>query len=902
MPLTNGIRLGPYEIVGALGAGGMGEVYRATDTRLSRTVAVKVLPSHLSSNEDLRKRFEREAKAISALQHPNICTLFDVGSQDEVDYLVMEYLEGETLGERLARGPLKLEEALKIAIEVADALDKAHRGGIIHRDLKPGNIMLTKSGAKLMDFGLAKPAAVAAGAASGSAPLLSAALTMTSPSPHYSPMTSAGMLVGTVQYMSPEQLQGIEADARSDIFAFGAALYEMLTRKRAFEGKSQLSVATAILEKEIESPSSILKSVPSELDRIVATCVAKNPEQRFQCAADLRRALEWVEPVRPAIDTSRRFGRSAVLLVAAAGVSAVALAAWAGYSLKRNPAATTAIVADIAAPDKFAFSETGDRGGVPVLSPTGEKIAFIAHNVSNVGQLWMRSLDSSTAQKLEGTDGAMHEFWSPDGTKLGFFANGKLYTIPASGGPITTVADAINPRGGSWSSDDTIIYTKDFRNGLVSVSAQGGTPVELTKLDPMKHTTHRWPFFMPDGQHFIYFATSHRIGNPAENGIYFSSLRGKETKFVIATNSAAMYASGYLLYQSQSALVAQRFDPVNGILSGSPIPLVNNVRYDGGVWRTIFSVSQTGLMTYESTSAENAGTQLAWFDRTGKLLNKVGQKQLMLNPRVSPDGNRVAYMNENRGSGGPDIWTKDLRSGTETRVTFGDAQSFEPSWSPDGRSLVYTAAYGQGGGNFMIRTRSADGSGSEQDMVEEAHAYHFPTYTPDGKYIIFLWGEGNQNAGLWKVAVGGDRKPVEMLKPPSQLSSLYNYGLSPDGKWLAYVSDESGQNELYLTRFPSCEGKWKLTNGGSSYPVWSRSGKELFYKDLADDYYVLTFAVSENGPVLSAPTHLFHAAVSGVGVPFDVSQDGKRLLVNLSEDEGVTPLKLEVNWPARIPK
>ena len=906
MALLTGQKLGPYEIIHGLGAGGMGEVYRARDTRLERTVAIKVLPEHLTASADSRQRFEREAKAISSLQHPHICVLHDIGHQEGVDFLVMECLEGETLAERLRRGALPLADALSVAVETAGALEKAHRAGIVHRDIKPGNIMLTKSGAKLMDFGLAKGVAMGAAAVSGSAPLLSAAMTMTSPSPQYSPLTSAGMLVGTVQYMAPEQLQGVEADARSDIFALGAVLYEMVTGRRAFEGKSQLSVATAILEKDAEPVSSVQAAAPAELDRVVAACLAKDPEQRFQCAADLQRALEWIEPARHAAAHPREASRLRTMISAGCAIAAVAAAAWGGWWWSGRQTTGNAIYAEIPPPEKMDFDATGDRGGMPVLSPQGDKMAFVAHGTSIPQALWVRRLGAERAQRLDGTEGARHPFWSPDGKNIGYFANGKLYAIPAAGGAITTIADAPNARGGSWGADDTIIFTKDFRNALERVSARGGsTPTDVTTLDPQKHTTHRWPWFLPDGRHFLYFATNHRVGRAADNGIYFGSLDSKDTHLVVATQAAAEYASGYLLYQLQSALVAQPFDPVQGKLSGQPVLLVSNIRYDAGVWRSVFAASQTGVLLYEAVAGQSGGTQQTWFDRSGKVLGRVGQKQLMLNSSLSPDGTRVVFMGGNAGAGqssGTDIWTENLERGTQTRITFDTQQVMEPSWSPDGKLIVFTAAVGQGGGNFEIHTKAADGSGAEQTIVSEPHAYHYPAFTPDGKYITFIWGEGNQNSALWAVPLEGDHKLFTILQPPSQLSSIYNYQVSPDGKWLAYVSDESGQNELYLTRFPKADGKWQVTSSGSSYPVWSKDGKELFYKDLNDDFFVTAVATSGGAPAIGTPRRLFHATVSGVGIPFDVSKDGKRLLVNFAEEEGVTPLNVVVNWTAEVKK
>ncbi|MGA7378737.1 MAG: protein kinase, partial [Candidatus Sulfotelmatobacter sp.] len=539
MALASGTKLGPYEILNPLGAGGMGEVYRAKDTRLDRTVAIKVLPSHLSSDPELKQRMEREAKAISALQHANICTLYDIGTQDGTQFLVMEYLEGQTLAERLVKGALPVEQVLKIGTEIAQALEKAHQQGIIHRDLKPANIMLSKAGAKLMDFGLAKPkisiAAEAVGPFTPSTPTVNlASLTAAA-----SPLTQKGSIVGTFQYMAPELLQGAEADARSDLFSFGCVLYEMVTGRRAFEGKSQLSVFTSILEKDPEPISASQPLAPPMLDRVVRACLAKDPADRIQSAHDVAMDLRWVGESTIADSTlaesekpSSEFKKSWAALAGMVVLAFVALAGFAGYRWARSSADSLSLRAEIPPPDKFSLDTTGDAGGMPVLSPQGDKLAFVAHS-GETKTLWVRALNSDTAQPLEGTQNAMHPFWSPDGRYIGFFANGKLAKIAATGGPVSVLADAPNSRGGSWSADDVIVFAPDFLGGLSKVSAQGGAVEPATLIEKTKHDTHRWPWFLPDGKHFLFLATSHTGGDPTPNGIYFASLDNKETRQIV---------------------------------------------------------------------------------------------------------------------------------------------------------------------------------------------------------------------------------------------------------------------------------------------------------------------------------------------------------------------------------
>jgi eukaryotic-like serine/threonine-protein kinase len=909
MAIASGTKLGPYEIISPLGAGGMGEVYRAKDTRLDRTVAIKVLPSHLSSNPELKQRMEREAKAISALQHANICTLHDIGSQDGTDFLVMEYLEGQTLAERLRKGPLPLDQVLKIGTEIAQALEKAHQQGIIHRDLKPANIMLTKAGAKLMDFGLAKPglakpeisiAAQAVGPFTPSTPTMNlASLTAA-----VSPLTQKGSIVGTFQYLAPELLQGGEADARSDLFSFGCVLYEMITGRRAFEGKSQLSVFTSILEKDPEPISASQPLTPPGLDRVVRACLAKDPADRFQSAHDVAMELRWIVDATPSESASQQLSKSWTAALAALLLAFIALSGFAGYRWAKSSEQTVSLHAEIPAPDKFTMDATGDAGGMPVLSPQGDKIAFVAHS-GETKLLWVRLLNSDTALSLEGTAGAAHPFWSPDGRNIGFFAGGKVMRIAATGGPVSTIADAPNSRGGSWSAGDVIVFAPDFVGPLAKVNAQGGAAEPATIMDRTRHTTHRWPWFLPDGKHFIFLATSHTGGDAKQNGIYFGAIDSTESHLVLATDSAAQYASGYLLYRANTALVAQPFDPQKGMLSGSAIPLVSNLRDDVGVWRSIFSVSQNGLLTYQRGSTDSAKSHLVMFDRLGKTLADYDPQENtatiargllgVRDVRLSPDNKRVAF------ASGNGIWTLDLERKTKTRITFDDQVIQEPAWSPDGKELIFTALVTSGGGNVEIRSKSADGSGAEKKLVDQNN-YHSPGWSPDGKYVTYLWGEGEKMVSLWIRPVNGDAKPVAAVQPPSAQSDLSAYRISPDSRWVAYASDESGQQDIYITSFPEGKGKWRVSTNSGAYPAWSGNGRELFFKDLNDNILVCTITPKGSEVEVGAPQRLFHAASPGIGTAFDASSDGKRLLVNHSEEEGQVPLQLVSNWPAELKK
>jgi hypothetical protein len=619
MALTAGTRLGPYEIVTPLGAGGMGEVYRAHDSRLGRDVAIKVLPPQLQADPDLKARFEREARAISSLQHAHICTLFDVGHQGGIDYLVMEYLEGETLAARLLKGPLPLEQVLTIAIQTADALERAHRHGIIHRDLKPGNIMLTKSGAKLMDFGLAK--GKAAGAISGrsatgvltpSTPTMNLA-EMTSPQ---TPLTQKGLIVGTFQYMAPEVLQGAEADARSDIFSFGCALYEMAAGRRPFEGRSQVGVLAAILERDPEPISAVQPMTPPALEKLIRTCLAKDPEERWQSAHDLKLQLEAISEMGskagvPAVVAGARRGRRRLGTIFAVAGWALAVAGLVAALLYARQLAEErqSLRAEIQLPSGTDMS-VGTFGGA-VISPDGKKLAIPA-SIPNGSELWVRDLTSGKAAAIPGTQGIEFPFWSPDGNMIGFFSNGKLRTVAAAGGPVQIICDAPAGRGGAWSSTGVILFTPNIEEPLFRVAESGGTPVAVTKLEANGHT-HRNPVFLPDGKHFLF---TQRLVAAAVGDLYGGSLDGGAPKLVVPQASNGGYAQGYLLYLHDRNLMAQHFDPKSMTVSGNPIPVTENVDYWTPKDLGNFSVSAAGTLVYRRAQATES--RFAWVKLPGK--------------------------------------------------------------------------------------------------------------------------------------------------------------------------------------------------------------------------------------------------------------------------------------------
>ena len=908
MALTSGTKLGPYEIQSPLGAGGMGEVYRARDTRLDRTVAVKILPPHLSSSPEARQRFEREARVISSLNHPHICVLHDVGSQDGTSYLVMEYVQGETLEQRLQKGPLPLKQVLECGVQICDALEKAHRAGIVHRDLKPGNIMLTPAGAKLLDFGLAKPVAIlGAQALSDKGPLTPSTPTMNLSALSAPPgaLTQQGTIVGTFQYMAPELLHGQEADARSDIFSFGAVLYEMITGKRAFEGKSQLSVASAILEKEPEPITKIQAMAPPALDHVVSECLAKDPQSRWQNAGDLARQLRWIASgasgVSPAPEVRPRRPRRERLLWAAAVAALLAVVTW--LSLRQSQPTQT-LRSYLPPPPEVGFDFTGDFSGPPVITADGTAVAFCARTQKDRDLIWVQSLGDLTPRKLEGTDGAFFPFWSADGKFIGFFADGHLKKVQASGGPVTVLADAPNARGGSWNQDNVIIYEPDYRDSIWRVSASGGTPARLTKFEGGKHTTHRWPKFLPDGKHFLFFATNHSGGS--EQGIYFGSLADGSYKHVIDSDSDAQYASGYLLYHLQQALLAQKFDPSSGTVSGDPAPVANSVEYDSGTWHTSFAASQNGLLVYEPGS-KALGTDLYWLDASGKLLKKVGERAFYKGSgRFSPDGKRLAV---SMGDPQADIWVFNLSGGAPTRLTFGGATHLMPSWSADGQRVVYVR---QSGPTVVtgtsLRTRLANGGGQEEVLMEgdtngQARTLFQPQWSPDGRYLVHMEQTGPTVSGVWALPLTGDKKPFPIVQPQSPQARIIQSCLSPDGRWLAYSSTESGREEIYVTHFPSGEGKWQVSQDGGTFPNWRGDSKEIYYVGLDGFMHAATVntksAEFELDPVRTAFQVNY---IAPVGVPYDVAPDGQHFIFATYPESVSIPMVLVTNWVGDLKK
>jgi len=877
MPVAPGTCLGPYEIAAPLGAGGMGEVYRARDSRLGRDVAIKVLPPHLAAAPELRARFEREARAVSALSHPHICALYDIGSQDDVVFFVMELLEGETLAHRLERGPLPTSELLVRATEIADALDRAHRAGIVHRDLKPGNIMLTKAGAKLMDFGLART------------PLLAAAAGQDTESPTLSrPLTAEGTIVGTFQYMAPEVLEGREADARSDLWALGCVLYEMATGKRAFEGKSQASLIAAIMSAEPPTPTTLAPLTPPALDRLILACLAKDPEDRLQTAHDLRLELGWIAQGGsragvPAAVAARRRGRERLAWSLAAASTVVAVAALGSLVLRlREPARVV------------RFDVRQPRGTTemrwPRVSPDGRILAFLACDSAGTWELWVRPLDAMEAHRVEGVAGAARPFWSPDGRYLAFIADGKLRKVPVAGGPVIDICDAPGGFDGSWGKSGWILFDGGDRDSIRGVPATGGTPRGFSFVDRARgETSHAWPFFLPDGRRFLYVAT----GPGRVDEIRLGTLDSKESHGVGHTESRAEYAPpGWLVYMNGGRLVTQPFDARSARTTGEPTAVSEDIR--GGVG--LFSVSGAGVLAYRPQTSQGPA-RLLWVGRDGHVIGQAAPPGSYEDVVLSPDGTRAALSVVAAQSDERDIWVRDLSRGVSTRLTFEPGDELAPAWSPDGTRIAY-AAYR--GGAMHCYVRSAWG-GAEDSLGRTPGFYEAPVAWSGAADVITIAQVNAVNR--WDAGVlppGGRQPPRPVLRSPFDERGAR---LSPDGCWLAYSSDESGRFEIYVVPYPGLGPKLQVSTAGGEVPLWRADGRELFFQRADRDIQAVDVRAGATFEV-GAPRTLFEMPLTGGGYRgyrWAVSRDGQRFLVNTpTEEVSASRLIVVTNWTTEL--
>ncbi len=865
----------------------MGEVYRARDTRLERTVAIKVLAAHLSDSPELKQRMEREARAISSLNHPNVCHLYDIGSHSGIDYLVMEFLEGETLAERIRKGPMPLGEILKIGMAVADALAVAHRQGIVHRDLKPGNIMLTKGGAKLMDFGLAKSAGVSGAGPGSGAPLLSAAQTMSGANP-LSPLTTAGSIIGTIQYMSPEQIEGKEADARSDLFALGGVLYEMVTGSRPFEGKSQISVASAILEKDPESISAAHPLTPPAFEHVIIACLAKNPDDRFQTAQDVALQLRWIaqspaQSLKPAERKEKSPGLLPWLVTAALALLLIAFVLW--WRGSRAAEQTTYYSAPLA----FAARDVA-------ISPNGHTVALIGHKESQRNNLlWIYEPGSEDATPLLNTDGASFPFWSADGRSIGFFADGKLKRLELTGGQVQTLCDAPTGRGGTWNKDGVILFTPSghLGVGIYRISASGGTPTPITAPDRSAiEDSHRWVSFLPDGIHFLYSAIHLSGQKEKPSSIFVGTLGSNEKRLVTTSRANVMYAApGYLLFYRDKTLFAQHFDVKKFEVAGEPFPILTDVQFQPRISKATYAAANASLLVAQE-SGDVATSQLLWFNRQGQEVGTATKPGIYGNIVLSPNGNAIASDTTDPLSQNTDLWSYDLESQGAKRLTFDPAIDSLPIWSPDASRMIFSSNRGTAFDLYLKDTNGAQ----EEKRIPQDGPDRFPTdWSRDGKYVVYARG-----TDLWYLALP-DLHATEFLKA---VATLKNGRFSPDGKWLAYSSNESGRWEVYVTSFPEPHGKWQISTGGGDEPKWRGDGKELFY--LSSDYKMMSVPVKAGANFdTGTPVALFQAnpremQATSEMFTYDVSKDGQRFVINTQLKTAMSPMSVVLNWTANL--
>ena len=868
----------------------MGEVYLARDVEIGRDVALKVLPSTFSSDKDRLQRFQQEACAAGALNHPNILSIYDVGKHDGSPYVVSELLQGETLRTRISGTPLSPRRAIDYALQITHGLAAAHAKGIIHRDLKPDNIFITNDGrVKILDFGLAK---------------------LTQPDgnqqqtdiPTRRVDTDPGVVMGTVGYMSPEQLKGRTVDQRSDIFSFGAILYEMLSGRRAFHGESTAETMSAILREDPPDLSETNQRISPGLERLVHHCLEKNPEERFHSASDLAFALEALSGAAVMSDqttvTTIPYGASKLrqllpwIVAGAFGLLSIGLLPFAISSLRQTPVRQGLIRSAILAPENATFTPLNQFA----LSPDGQSLAFVARAAGgDQNILWLRPLNASTAQPLAGSDGASGwspPFWSPNSRFIGFFAGGKLKKIDITGGPAQTVCEATNGLGGTWNRDDVIIFAPNLSGPLHRVSAAGGTSTPVTKVASTSFS-HRWPYFLPDGHHFLYRGTLPAANE--NNGIYLGSLESTEQRLIMRNNASVAFASGQLLFARDTALMAQSFDENNFGLTGDPVPIVQQLQVDPAGGRAVFSVSDNGILAFQSGIMRGNG-QLIWFDRNGKQISGIGESGFYGQPRLSNDNQKIAISIFDAQHPSSDIWIYELARNVPTRFTFDPAFDGAPLWSADGKQIVFSS---RRKGFEDIYQKASDSSGSEEILFESAENKVPTSLSPDGRFLAFTNTDtkANTKQDIWILPLFGERKAYAFLQTPFD---EFGAQFSPDGRWLAYVSDELGTTQVYIAPFPGPGGKWQVSKSGGTEPCWRADGKELYF--VAPDGKLTAVEVTARDATVEIgiaqalfETRMFYSP----GTHYDVTRDGKRFLVDMA-GEGSIPIMLMVNWTAEL--
>jgi serine/threonine protein kinase/Tol biopolymer transport system component len=887
MAIEPGTRLGHYEILAPLGRGGMGEVYRARDTRLDRIVAIKLLPADTAVHPESRQRLHAEARAVSLLNHPNVCALYDIGCHDGIDFLVMELLQGETLATRLQRGPIPFTQLVRLADEMTRAVDAAHAQGIVHRDLKPSNVMLTKTGVKLLDFGIAKVQhAVAAGLPDRPSDTRS-----------FDGAQSSGRILGTLAYMAPEQLEGQEIDQRVDIFALGAILYEMATGRPAFGGRTEAGVTAAILEREPPPPSSLEATIPPAFDRLVRRCLAKDPDERWQSARDLLfqlKELDSEEPIpRP---VGRRILTGGAWSVAALSTSvAVGALVWA-FNRAELPGATGTFHISLPPGVRLPSREVASSLAV---SPDGGHIVFAALRDGRA-HLWLRSLNVRDARLLPATEEARHPFWSPDSRFIGFYAAGKLQRLALEGGLPHVIWEGQVETTPTWGPDGTILFARlpdsatGQPGGIYRIPANGGSAAPVTTFDPAAgEIEHYWPSFLPDGVHFLYSATISVSDTERRHAVYVGSIADGTVTRVADVESRVTFASpGYLFYAQDGGLLARRFDLEAFRFIGDPHPISDRLWYFKAAAMAEFSVSDRVLAYHDGTTV----SELAWFDRAGRQLETLGQRGWMTDVRISPNGRSVSVATIDARTGASDIWLYDRESGIPNKFTADPIDASWPVWSADGRLLYYRSA-GSNGPPDIYQKRT-DGRGERERRLALPGVQYPADASLDGRYLVY--GDANRSTvrDIWLLPLSEAAAPVPYLRTPALETDAR---VSPNSRWLAFVSNESGGPEIYVAPIDNPRGRQRISIAGGFGPRWRHDGREIVYLDLNDTFMSVALTADQElkagvAQPLFSPGRVFRNA-TGVEVYFDLAPDGQSLLVNrVIEDPDVAPITVVLDW------